>query len=128
LVSIRRRAPVKGFHRKVVFSVLFQAAHRRSEETMHSNYFDCMILGTIAYGQGIANAVEGTHRTSLRNLMALVRGLSLRLGNWRALALKRAAAMAPAMAVCPSYSANRRQRDQRWMSAVVVDPCPVGVR
>ena len=97
---------------------------------MHSNHFDSMILGTNSIGQGSMIAVGGTHRTSLRNLVAsFVRGLSLRLGDWRALALKRAtAAMSPALAVCPSYSANRRQRETRWMSAVVVDSAPVGVR
>jgi hypothetical protein len=96
---------------------------------MHSYHFDSMILGTISNGQGSVIAVDGTHRTTLRKLVAFVRGLSLHLGDWRALALKRAhAEMAPAMAVCPSYSANRRQRNSRWMSAVVVDSGPVGVR
>lgn len=96
---------------------------------MHSNHFDSMILGTNAFGQGSMIAVGGTHRTTLRKLVASYRGLSLRLGDWRALVLKRAtAAMVPAVAVCPSNSANRRQREQRWMSAVVVDRGPVGVR
>jgi hypothetical protein len=101
---------------------------------MHFNHFDNMILGTIANGQGSVIAVGGTHRTTLRKTVAsFVRGLSLRLGDWRALALKRATAMSPAPAVCPSYSADRRQRQDRWMSAVVVDSNvddrgPVGVR
>ena len=98
---------------------------------MHFNHFDNMILGTICNGQGSVIAVDGTHRTTLRKLVATyVRGLSLRLGDWRALALKRAAewCATPAMAVCPSNSANRRQRHQRWMSGVVVDPGTVGVR
>lgn len=104
---------------------------------MLSNHFDSMILGTIFNGQGSVIAVAGTHRTTLRKLVAAyVRGLSLRLGNWRALAFKRASAgitatrwcPTPAMAVCPSNSASRRQRHQRWMSGVVVDPGTVGVR
>jgi hypothetical protein len=97
---------------------------------MQSNHFDSMILGTIFHGQGSVIAVDGTHRTTLRKLVsASVRGLSLRLGNWRALALKRASAgMTPAMAVCPSNSASRCQRHQRWMSGVAVDPGTVGVR
>jgi hypothetical protein len=98
---------------------------------MRSNHFDSMILGAISIGQGCTIAVDGAHRTTLRTLVAaFVRGLSLRLGDWRALALKRAAAATtPALAVCPSYSANRRQREnQRWMSAVVVDSGPAGVR
>jgi hypothetical protein len=96
---------------------------------MHSNHFDSMVLGTNLFGQGSVIAVDGTHRTTLRKLVAFVRGLSLRLGDWRALVLKRAhAGITPAVAVCPSYSANRRQRNSRWMSAVVVDSGPVGVR
>jgi hypothetical protein len=101
---------------------------------MRSNHFDNMILGANSIGQGSMIAVGGMHRTTLRNTVAsYVRGLSLRLGDWRALVLKRAAdAMSPAMAVCPSYSANRRQRHQRWTMAVVVgsvavDRGPVGV-
>ncbi len=96
---------------------------------MHSNHFDSMILGTINYGQGTAIAVEGTHRPALRVLVAkFARRLGLRLGSWRALSLKRMpAGMTPAVATCPSYSALRRQRQQRWMSGVVVDPGTVGV-
>lgn len=105
---------------------------------MLSNIFDSMILGSFYQGQGSFIAVDGmTHRTTLRTtLESFVRGLSLRLGAWHALGLKRAAhaattatrwCPAPAMAVCPSNSANRRQRNQRWMSAVVVDRGPVGV-
>ena len=77
------------------------------------------------------NAVEGTHRAALRNLVSkFARRLSLRLGSWRALAMKRmaAAGTTPATATCPSYSASRRQRHQRWMPGVVVDPGTVGVR
>src|SRR5262245_13417578 len=98
---------------------------------MHSNHFDSMILGTISIGQGSVIAVDGTHRTTLRKqIAAYLRGHSLRLGEWRALALKRAAGWraTPAMAVCPSNSASRRQRHERWMSGVVVDPGTVGVR
>ena len=97
---------------------------------MRSNHFDSTILGTILNGQGIANVVEGTHRTTLRALAAqFARRLSLRLGGWLALVLKRMPApMMPAMAACPSDSASRRQRHQRWMSGVVVDPGTVGVR
>jgi hypothetical protein len=128
-LTTSRRAPVKG---SIVFEVLvlFQAAQARSEETMLSNTFDSMILGTISNGQGSMIAVAGTHRTTLRTTVnSYVRGLSLRLGDWRALVLKRAAvATAPALAVCPIHSANRRQRHQRWMSAVAVDRGTVGVR
>jgi hypothetical protein len=89
---------------------------------MRFNHFDSTILGTINHGQAIA--VEGTHRSALRVLVAiLTRRLSLRLGGWRA--FKRMPAM-PAMATCPSYSGSRFQR-QRWMSGVVVDPGTVGV-
>jgi hypothetical protein len=89
---------------------------------MRLNHFDSTILGTINHGQAIA--VEGTHRSTLRVLVAyLTRRLSLRLGGWRA--LKRTPAM-PALATCPSYSGSRFQR-QRWMSGVVVDPGTVGV-
>jgi hypothetical protein len=98
---------------------------------MRSNYFDSMILGTLSIGQGSEIAVDGTHRTTLRKLVAAyVRGLSLRLGEWRALAQKRAAGWhaTPAMAACPSNSASRRQRHERWMSGVVVDPGTVGIR
>jgi hypothetical protein len=98
---------------------------------MHSNHFDSMILGTFFQGQGSVIAVDGTHRTTLRKLVAAyVRGLSLRVGDWRALALKRAAAWCatPSMAVCPSNSANRRQREQRWKSVVAATSGTVGVR
>jgi hypothetical protein len=117
-------------------SVLFHAARKRSEETMRFNIFDNAILGAIHQGQAIA--VEGTHRPALRVLVAsLARRLSLRLGAWRALSMKRTPAgsprrlacgeMTPAMATCPSYSGSRFQRSQRWMSGVVVDPGTVGV-
>jgi hypothetical protein len=89
---------------------------------MRFNHFDSTILGTIHHGQAIA--VEGTHRSTLRVLVAnLTRRLSLRLGGWHA--LKRTPAM-PALATCPSYSGSRFQRE-RWMSGVVVDPGTVGV-
>ena len=96
---------------------------------MRFNHFDSTILGAINNGQGSINAVEGTHRTTLRVLIAkCARHLSLRLGSWHALALKRmAAGMTPTVATCPSYSASRRQRDQRWMPGVVVDTGTVGV-
>jgi hypothetical protein len=114
--------------------VLFRAAHRRSEETMQANYFDSMILGTIANGQGNMNAVEGTHRAALRVfVLKFARRLSLRLGAWRALSMKRmpaAMAMTPIAATCPSSSASRRrfQRPERWVPrVVVVDAGTVGV-
>jgi hypothetical protein len=103
---------------------------------MHSNQFDSMILGNNNIGQGLINAVEGTHRT-LRVLVAkFARRLSLRLDSLRALSIKRTAgwrttpmiALAAVAAACPSNSAMRRQRQQRWMSGVVVDPGTVGVR
>jgi hypothetical protein len=92
---------------------------------MHANYFDRLSLGTFSQGQGSQNAVGQAHWAALRTLAArlaskLARGLSLRLGHWRALALKRlpAAAM-PAMAMCP-ITDRRRQR-------VVVTRGTVGV-
>ena len=92
---------------------------------MQSNHSGNTILGTINHGQAIA--VEGTHRAGLRVLIAkFTRRLSLRLGGWRA--LKRMPAAMPAIATCPSYSASRFQRDQRWVAGVVVDPGTVGVR
>jgi hypothetical protein len=95
---------------------------------MRFNHFDSTILGTITNGQGFTNAVEGTHRSTLRDLvLKFARRLSLRLGDWRG--LKRLpAGMAPAMAMCPSYSASRWQRQQRSVSdVVVVDSGTVGV-
>lgn len=104
---------------------------------MRSNHFDSTILGFHFNGQGSVNAVEATHRTTLRTLIAkFARRLSLR-GSWRS--LKRTLVgslpwgeiaimgMTPAMATCPSYRASRCQRHQRWMSGVVVDPGTVGV-
>ena len=81
---------------------------------MHSNHFDNTILGTIHHGQAIV--VDGTHR-SLRVLIAkFARHLASRLGalrlaSWHAL-MRMPAAMTPALATCPSYSARRRQRSQ----------------
>jgi hypothetical protein len=97
------------------------AARLRSEETMQSNHFDNTILGTIRNGQAIV--VDGTHR-SLRVLVALLARLGVsRLTSWRG-----PVSMKPAMAMCPSYSALRRQRHQRWTPGVVVGPGSVGVR
>jgi hypothetical protein len=114
--------------------VLFRAAHRRSEDTMQANYFDSMNLGINQFGQGSMNAVEGMHRAALRDRLAkFARRLSLRLGAWRALSMKRmpATAATPIAATCPSYSASRRQRFQRqdrWVpGVVVVDAGTVGV-
>ena len=76
---------------------------------MRFNHFDSMIFGITILGQGSMNAVEGTHRSTLRNLVSqLVRRLSLRLASWRA--LKRMPAMTPAMATCPRYTDRRQQR------------------
>jgi hypothetical protein len=108
---------------------------------MQSNYFDSMILGTITSGQGSMNAVEGMHRAALRAFaLKFARRLSLCLGAWRALSMKRMPAAThatrgcpatPIAATCPSSSASRRQRDQRsqrWMpGVVVVDAGTVGV-
>jgi len=92
---------------------------------MQSNHFDSTILGAIINGQGFV--VVGTHRTTLRVLIAkFARSLSLRLGSWRALK-RMPAGMTPALATCPCYTAGRQQRHQRWMSGVVVDPGTVGV-
>jgi len=90
---------------------------------MRSNHFVSTILGTIQHGQAIV--VEGTHRSTLRVLNSkLTRRLSMRLRAWRSITPAR---MMPAVATCPSYSGSRFQRDQRWMSGVVVDPGTVGV-
>ncbi|HEY3391767.1 MAG TPA: hypothetical protein VGK58_03615 [Lacipirellulaceae bacterium] len=100
---------------------------------MQANYFDSMILGTIINGQGSMNGVEGMHRAALRAFaLKFARRLSLCLGAWRALSMKRMpATMTPIAATCPSYSASRRQRDQRsqrWVpGVVVVDAGTVGV-
>ena len=100
---------------------LFTAAHPRSEATMQSINFNGTNFGISILGQGSINAVEGTHRVVLRDLVsAVVRRLSLCLASWRA--FKRpmatpAMAMTPA-ATCLSYSDCRRhQRDQRWRVA-----------
>lgn len=107
---------------------------------MRSYIFGNAILGSNSIGQGSNHAVGQTHLTTLRTLVALlVRGLTLRLGAWRALILKRAVATttavrwcpAPAVAVCASCSPRRRQRlDQvaaATMPGVVVAPGTVGV-
>ena len=96
---------------------------------MQANYFDSMILGVNQFGQGIASAVEGTHRTALRAVASVARRLSLRLGAWRALSMKRMPATAtPTAAMCPIFSGSRRQRSQRWQpGVVVVDAGTVGV-
>jgi hypothetical protein len=93
---------------------------------MQSNLFDIAILGTINHGQAIV--VDGTHRSSLRALVAkFTRRLSLRLRDWRSL-MRTPAGMTPATATCPSYSGSRSQRNGRWMPGVVVGPGTVGVR
>ncbi len=92
---------------------------------MQSNHSNNTILGAFNHGQAIA--VEGTHRSVLRVLVAkFTRRLSLRLGGWRALK-RMPATMTPAPATCPSYSGSRSQRDQRWLPGVVVVPGTVGV-
>jgi hypothetical protein len=92
---------------------------------MRSNHSGNTILGTIHHGQAIA--VEGTHRSVLRVLVAkFTRRLSLRLGGWHAFK-RMQLAMTPAMATCPSYSGRSLQREQRWTAGVVVDPGTVGV-
>jgi hypothetical protein len=92
---------------------------------MRSNHSGSSILGTINHGQAIA--VEGTHRSRLRVLVAkFTRRLSLRLGGWRAFK-RMPLAMTPALATCPSYSGRSLQRQQRWTAGVVVDPGTVGV-
>ena len=94
---------------------------------MQFNNFDSTILGILNQGQGSNIAVEGTHRSMLRVLVAkFARRLRLRLEAW--CALKHATAawrMTPAM--CPSYSGTRRQRDQRTTQGVVETRGPVGV-
>jgi hypothetical protein len=92
---------------------------------MRSNHFDSTILGAFNIGQAIA--VEGTHRSALRVLLATTaRRFALHLFGWRALK-RMPAGMTPATATCPSYSGRSLHRSQRWMSGVVVDPGTVGV-
>jgi hypothetical protein len=119
--DMERRTPVL----RMVFRILYEAAPRRSEETMNSNYFDSTILGTSNHGQVIL--VDGTHRSALRvSIAKFARRLALCLASWRA--FKRTpAGMTPAMAMCPSYSELRRQRSVRWTPGVVVGPGTVGV-
>lgn len=98
---------------------------------MQSNYFDNMILGTNTIGQGTIS-VEGTHRTTLRILIAkFARLISLR-ASWRRQLRTLAGSfakreMTPAYATCPSSRASRCQRQKRWMPGVVVDPGTVGI-
>jgi hypothetical protein len=95
---------------------------------MRLNHFVNMILGAQFNGQGSMIAVAGTHRSTLRDLLAkFARGRSLRLGSWRALSMRTLAGLTPATATCPCYTGSRRQRHERWMSGVVVDPGTVGV-
>jgi hypothetical protein len=89
---------------------LFLAARQRSEATMRSNHFDNTIFGITITGQGITNVVEGTHGVVLRHLLSLARRLSLCLASWRASKCMSAAALVPAMAMCPRYSDRRCQR------------------
>lgn len=92
---------------------------------MRFNHFDSTIFGITITGQGSTNAVEGTHRSMLRHLVAtIVRRLSLRLASWRALK-RMPAAMTPILATCPSYTDIRQQRHQR--SGVVETRGTVGV-
>jgi len=86
---------------------------------MQSINFNGTNFGISILGQGSTNAVEGTHRIVLRDLVsAVVRRLSLRLASWRALKrmpMAMPATMTPAMATCLSYSDCRHhQRVQRW--------------
>ena len=112
--------------------VFFTVARKRSEATMRSNHFDSTILGFNFNCQGSVNAIEATHRTTLRSLITkFARRLSLR-GSWRSLKRTLAGALAicemtPVAATCPSYSATRWQRHPRCTSGVVVDPGTVGV-
>jgi len=79
---------------------------------MRFNHFDSTIFGITITGQGSTNAVEGTHRSMLRNFVSnYVRSLSLRLASWRA--LKRTPWATPAMAMCLSDSDARQTRHQR---------------
>jgi hypothetical protein len=97
---------------------------------MQANFFDRMILGANTNGQGINAVVAGAHHVAALRKWALVsvRGLSLRLGAWYALSLKRVpATMTPATVTCRSSATRRDQRHMRWMSGVVVEPGTVGV-
>lgn len=97
---------------------------------MNANYFtNHMILGANFQGQGSWIAVGSRLSSALRGFSIFVRGLSLSLAGWRALGVKcTSTGTAPAMATCSTTpSATRRQRHERWMSGVVVDPGTVGV-
>lgn len=90
---------------------------------MKANLNQFAILGAIFNGQGSVIG-KGCLAASLRDFSA--RGLSLCLIGWRV--LKRlSTGTTPAMAMCPTHtSAHRRQRHERWMPGVVVDPGTVG--
>lgn len=78
---------------------------------MRSNHFDSTIFGITILGQGFIQAVEGTHRSMLRQLVSsLARPLSW-LASWRA-SVRTPATATPQLAMCPAY-AGRRQRDHR---------------
>ena len=97
---------------------------------MAINHNDNTILGTNFIGQGCVNAVRGWHSAAYLAARAWEAcGLFVSRGFWYALGLKRkpAPAMTPISATCCSTSMRRHQRDQRWMSGVVVDPGTVGV-
>lgn len=95
---------------------------------MNANHTDRMILGALIQGQGSLIGI-GTRLSSMLREFSVnyLRGLSLCLASWRALKCT-STGTTPAVATCPTIpSAGRRQRHQRWMSGVVVDPGTVGV-
>lgn len=89
---------------------------------MRFNNFGNTIFGINITGQGINGVVEGTHVVGLRHLVSrIVRRLSL-LASWRALTCMPAAAMTPALAMCPKYLDRWQKR-----SGVVETRGTVGV-
>lgn len=93
---------------------------------MAANLTNNTILGTITCGQ--ANVIAAWDRLVAALRAAKECGLFLSRGYWYALSLKRLpAATIVAPVTCRPITDSRRQRHQRWMSGVVVDPGTVGV-
>jgi hypothetical protein len=96
---------------------------------MAINHIQNTITAANTIGKGSVNVAGGWQALALRAASALEAfasyGLFMASGYWCALSLKRMpATMTPA--TC-RISDRRRQRHERWMSGVVVDPGTVGV-
>jgi hypothetical protein len=124
------KAGISATNIPISVSFNLSRASARARATMAINHNDNTILGTNSTRQGCVNAVRGWHSAAYLAARALEAcGLFVSRGFWYALGLKRqpAPAMTPISATCCSTSVRRHQRDQRWMSGVVVDPGTVGV-